>query len=76
MSKWPTVDDRNWPEDLPSEYLHAESWGRKEIFTRGLVSAVLGLMRRVDELERKTIEMERREEANVYKAVAMAHMSK
>ena len=54
MSKWPDKKDRGWPNDIPVSYFHEEhfdsiggmSWA-------GLRAVVIGLCRRVEELEKK-----------------------
>lgn len=59
MRKWPFLNDREWPDDMPKAYLHEENWGRRDIKAAGLVSLVLGLARRVDWLEKQNASLEK-----------------
>lgn len=54
MSKWPELNDRDWPSDIPAHYLVAlQEGGIDTLKATAMVAVVLGLMRRVDELEKK-----------------------
>lgn len=54
MIKWPRLTDRDWPRDIPHDYLVAlQESGVDTLKATALVSVVLGLMRRVEELENR-----------------------
>ena len=54
MSKWPGVDDRKWPDDVPGEYFYC-NWPHHVdgVTWQGVRAVLIGLCRRVEELEKQ-----------------------
>ena len=54
MSKWPNVVDREWPRDIPGEYFYCNNpYHADGITWQGVRCVIIGLLRRVEELEKQ-----------------------
>jgi hypothetical protein len=58
MSKWPELNDRKWPDDVPDDYLDTPDWGRRPLRASAVSAMFIGMARRIDELERKVAQLE------------------
>ncbi len=60
MSKWPGINDNEWPQEVPCDYFFDNDRNSPEGMSwRGIRAVMVGLCRRVDELEKELGRMRR-----------------